>query len=282
MRNTRRSRQRSSLPEAAAPTAAGARPIPAVFTRALLASAFLAFAGCDSREAPPPEVHPDWVIQARIEILPPGAPVQPAAPVPSAPGQPRPQPAAVAGLSLDSFRLSFSYISGDLYGPPTTADFIHPQIRPDLTFEIDLNRTHADLLRSLEPTDFSQDYLKIEPAQARIARLSPQALQCDGIEQIGTVDWIDARTRERLMLVYMDRPSRITGALARAGHTVRYNIRAGVAGYVWVARRETETGAQMYTEVSKPAEIALAITPRPGIGGDCKPPPVKGPAGTSG
>ena len=192
-----------------------------------------ALTGCGSRSAPR-EIHPEWVIQSRLTF--------------TAEDQRTPS----APLPLDSFRLSFSYISGDLYGPPTTADFIHPAIRPDYTFEMDLNRTHGDLLRSLQPTEFTQEYLKIEPADARIARLAPQALQCDGIEQIATVDWVDARSNERVMLVYVDRPLRITGALRRGDHTIQYNIRAGAAGYIWVARRETDTGVQMYTEIRRP------------------------------
>ena len=123
-------------------------------------------------------------------------------------------------------------------------------------------RQRLPLLRSLQPTEFTQEYLKIEPADARIARLAPQALQCDGIEQIATVDWVDARSNERVMLVYVDRPLRITGALRRGDHTIQYNIRAGAAGYIWVARRETDTGVQMYTEIRRPEEVALAITPK--------------------
>ena len=63
------------------------------------------------------------------------------------------------------------------------------------------------------------------------------------------------------MLVYFDRPARITGALVRDTFTVRYNVRANVAGYVWIARRQTEDGEEMYTEVEKPESVVLALTP---------------------
>jgi len=86
-------------------------------------------------------------------------------------------------------------------------------------------------------------------------------LQPDGIEQVATADWIDAANHERLMLVYFDRPARITGALVRDTFTVRYNVRANTAGYVWIARRQTEDGEQMYTEVEKPESVVLALTP---------------------
>ncbi len=62
------------------------------------------------------------------------------------------------------------------------------------------------------------------------------------------------------MLVYVDRPARITGALVREGYTIRYNIRAAAPGYIWIARRKSEDGEQMYTEVEKPESVILALT----------------------
>lgn len=166
-------------------------------------------------------------------------------------------------LPRGDFRLFFPYIAGDLYGPATTGDFIRPTLNTDLTFEIDFTRAQQDLNRSLQPTEFSLDYLKIDPADARIARLAPLALQPDGIEQVAMTDWIDAATHERLMLVYVDRPARITGTLVRDDYTIRYNVRAPAAGYIWIARRQTEDGEQMYTEVEMPEKVILALTPPP-------------------
>lgn len=206
----------------------------------LVAAAAAALSGCSQRDS---GVHPQsWILHARIQFFSPDL---------QAVAEPRPS---------NTFRLFFPYICGDLYGPATTGDFIQPVIQPDNTFEIDFGRVQQDLTRSLEPTEFSLDYLKIDPANARIARLAPLALQPDGIEQVATTDWIDASTHERLMLVYFDRPARITGALIRNDYTILYNVRATVPGYIWVARRKTEDGEQMYTEVEKPEAVILALT----------------------
>jgi hypothetical protein len=196
-------------------------------------------AGCGRSE---PESHHGLVLHSRVQFF--AADLQ----------------VARDPLPRNSFRLFFPYIAGDLYGPATTGDFIHPVINPDLSFDIDLTRAQPDLNRSLQPTEFSLDYLKIEPPDARLARLAPLALQPDGIEQVAVADWIDAATHERLMLVYMDRPSRITGALVHDGYTIRYNVRAAAAGYIWIARRKTEDGEQMYTEVEKPESVILALS----------------------
>jgi hypothetical protein len=196
-------------------------------------------AGCGQE----PESHRGWVLHARIEFFSPDLQV------------------AREPLPHNAFRLFFPYIAGDLYGPATTGDFIHPLVNPDYSFEIDFGPVQQDLARSLQPTEFSLDYLKIDPPDARIARLAPLALQPDGIEQVAVTDWINAATRERLMLVYFDRPSRITGSLVRDDYTIRYNVRATAPGYLWIARRQTDDGEQMYTEVEKPESVVLALTP---------------------
>lgn len=206
----------------------------------VLIAAVGALAGCTRSEPQQPR---SWVLHSRIQFFSPDLQVA---------REPPPR---------NTFRLYFRYIAGDLYGAATTGDLIRPVIEPDLSFEIDFGRVQPDLTRSLQPTDFSLDYLKIDPPEARIARLAPVALQPDGIEQVATTEWIDASTHERLMLVYVDRPARITGALVRNDYTIRYNIRATGPGYIWIARRPTEDGEQMYTEVRQPQSVVLALTP---------------------
>jgi hypothetical protein len=199
-------------------------------------------AGCGQNE---PEPQRGWVLHARIVFF--SADLQ----------------VARDPLPRNGFRLFFPFIAGDLYGPATTGDFIHPVIRADYSFDIDLGRVQQDLTRSLQPTEFNLDYLKIDPPEARLARLAPLALQPDGIEQVATTDWMNASTHERLMLVYVDRTARITGALIRDDYTIRYNIRANGPGYLWIARRQTDDGEQMYTEVEQPPAVILALTPTP-------------------
>ena len=132
-------------------------------------------------------------------------------------------------------------------GTPTTGDFINQTLEPDYHFTIDLNRSHQALLASLEPTDFSVSYLHIEPADARVARLAPMVLQADGIDPVGRTQWVDGDTRRTVMLLYFDRPARISGG--------KFAIRAPAAGYVWVG-----LDADVYTAVPTPARLLLAVT----------------------
>jgi hypothetical protein len=206
----------------------------------LLGPMVLVLAACGQAKDEP-EPRADWVIRSRIAFLAEDLRTE----VPALPGE--------------IFRLWFPYVSGDLHGSPTTGDIHEPTVRPDLTVEIDLNRSHDGLLKSLEKTQFSVSWLQIAPAEARIARLSPLVMEADGIEQVATADFIDADSRQRLMLLYIDRPARITGSNAAA--TVRYDVQALEAGYVWVAQPARGEAQAVFRSVDRPQNVLLAVTP---------------------
>lgn len=196
--------------------------------------------GC--HKPPPGTVHPDWVIHSRLAFL----------TVDLANTR--------APLPASQFRMVFPYIAGDLYGAPTTGDLIQPVIGADYQLTLDLNASLPALLVSLEPTDFSLPYLRIEPAQARIARLTPMALQADGIEQIGRTDWVDPAARQRLILLYVDRAARISGESDSGGKPLRFDLRMSGPGYFWIAR-QTGQDADIYRVIARPAQVVIAITP---------------------
>jgi hypothetical protein len=206
----------------------------------LLAFAVLAASGCHRAQ---PD-NPDWIIRGKLVFL------------------SEDLASERAPLPLGVLRLFCPYIAGDLYGPPTTGDFFNPTVGPDYQFEINLNRTHAALLASLQPTELSLPYLHIEPSGARIARLAPMALQADGIEPVGRTQWVDADTRQPLLLLYVDRPARIFGRSGAGGRPVRYAIQVTAPGYVWVGRRPGGD-EDVYTVTPKPARLLLAVTPLP-------------------
>ena len=187
------------------------------------------------------EHHPDWVIHSRVLFV-------------SADGH-TPHPP----LPLNTFRLWFPYIIGDLYGAPGTGDFIRPVIRADYSFDIDLNLTEPDLRMSLEPTQFSLSYLHILPPEARIARLAPAVLQAEGIDPLGVTDWMDADSGERLMLIYADRPVRIVGRTVRQDHVVQYDLEIAGPGYAWAVTRVVE-GNTSHSIIRAPRHVALAVT----------------------
>jgi hypothetical protein len=158
------------------------------------------------------------------------------------------------------YRLIFPYIVGDFYGPANTGAFVVPVSLTAAAFTLDLNRTQQGLQSELGPADFSLRFLTIEPRDARLARLAPEALQRDGIDPVGTVEWLDARSRSPVMLVYVDRPARIAGTFSRGGATLRYDIRVPEPGYVWIGAIRAAEHATFYEVVPPPRELVLTIT----------------------
>ena len=180
--------------------------------------------------------HPEWVIHSSIKFV-------------------GPPPAG-------GYRLIFPYIVGDFYGSPNTGAFVVPVSRTSGGFTLDLNRTQAALESELGPTDFELRFMKITPRDARLARLAPVALQRDGIEPVGTMDWLDAQSHKSLMLVYVDRPARIEGSAVRGGETFRYDIRIANPGYVWIGGIQVGAHDTTYTVVPPPQHLMLQITVR--------------------
>jgi hypothetical protein len=206
----------------------------------LLGLTVLALSGCHHAQ---PD-NPDWIIRGKLIFL------------------SEDLASERAPLPLATFRLFCPYIAGDIYGPPTTGELVNPTVGPDYRFEMNLNRTQAALLASLQPTELSLSYLHIEPGEARIARLAPLALQADGIEPVGRTQWVDADTRQPLLLLYVDRPARIFGRSGAGARPVRYAIQVTAPGYVWVGR-QAGADEDVYAVTPKPARLFLAVTPLP-------------------
>jgi len=167
---------------------------------------------------------------------------------------------------VGGYRLIFPYIIGDFYGPADTGSFVAPVSSTRSGFTLDLNRTQEVLEKELGPADFSLRFLEILPRDARIARLAPIALQRNGIDPVGRVEWLDAHSHEPLMLVYVDRPARIAGAITRGGETIRYDIRAARREYLWIGGVAVGEHETLYTVVPRPRHLILTITTLPAGG----------------
>jgi hypothetical protein len=207
---------------------------PSLFAALLL----LALAACSGSA---PEQRSEWIIRSRVVFV------------------SEDLRREMQALPLEAIRLWCPFVVGDLYGSANTGDFINARVNADYSFEIDLNRSHPDLLLSLQNTSLSIPQVKIVPAQARIARLVPMIMEADGIEQIGRTDWIDAQTRERLMLLYVDRAARIVGNVEGEQGSLRYDIATHAPGYIWVRERHEGDGGLTVTAPHRPTSVLLAV-----------------------
>jgi len=201
--------------------------------------AVLALSACSGSEKPAAPSREDWVLESHVAFL-------------AADGK-TPRPALAQGL-----RLWVPYVVGDIYGAPNAGELAPVKFNADLSFVLDLNKSHDDLAKVLVPTDFSQKWMIIEPAAARIARLSPFVLPVDGIAPVGVAEWLDADTGTKLMLVYLDRPARIRGEIVHEGRNLRFDIEAKEAGYLWIQQPE---GSGVFRKATWPGHVILAVMP---------------------
>ena len=207
----------------------------------IAAVALLCLSACSAPEEPAAPVREDWVLKSHVAFV-------------AADGKtPRQAPA-------ERLRLWVPYVVGDLYGAPNAGELAPVTFKPDLSFVLDLNRSHENLAKVLIPTEFSQKWMIIEPATARIARLSPFVLPADGIVPVGVAEWLDADTGTKLMLVYLDRPARLRGEIVHEGRNLQFDITAAEAGYMWIQQPE---GSGVFRKATWPGRVILAVMPNP-------------------
>ena len=194
-------------------------------------------AGCG--EAPQEPQRPDWVLQTRVVFV-------------EADGKtPRAAP-------KEDLRLWMPFVVGDIYGDPNEGELADAALKPDLSFSLDLNKSREKLGKVLVPTHFSQKWMSIEPAAARVARISPFVLPADGIAPVGVCEWLDSDTGDKLMLVYVDRPARIRGEIVYEGRNLRFDIESKEAGYLWIRQPD---GSGEYRVAPWPGHVLLAVMP---------------------
>jgi len=196
-------------------------------------------AGCGPREAAPPPARADWVLESHVAFLERDGKTS------------RPPP-------RENLRLWVPYVVGDLYGAPNAGELSPVKLKPDLSFSLDLNKSHEKLALALVPTEFSQKWMSIEPKEARVARLSPFVLPVEGIVPVGMCEWLDMDTGDKLMLVYLDRPARIRGEIVYEGRSLRFDIESTEAGYIWIRQPE---GSGDYRMAPWPGRVLLAVMP---------------------
>ena len=198
-----------------------------------------ALASCGSPKEEPPPPRTELIVGSHVAFF--EADGKTLRPVPKAP-----------------LRLWMPYVVGDLYGAPNAGELVPVALAPDMSFSVDLNRSLPLITKALVPTAFSQNWMVIEPAAARIARLSPWVLPVDGIAPVGMCEWLDGDTGARLMLIYLDRPARVRGDIVYEGRSLRFDVEAKAAGYLWISNPD---GGGIFRAVPRPPKVVLGVMP---------------------
>jgi hypothetical protein len=156
----------------------------------------------------------------------------------------------------EKLRLWVPYLVGDIYGSPNEGEIVPVALNADLGFTMDLNGAGRILEKALVPSAFSQKWMAIEPAAARIARVLPFVMPADNIGPVGVSEWLDPASGAKLMLLYVDRPARVIGEIVYEGRQLKFDIQAKDAGYLWVRQPE---GDGTFRAVPRPEKVQLAV-----------------------
>lgn len=132
--------------------------------------------------------------------------------------------------------LAFPYIPGEIAGSITTKPLLVMRVRGDLAFHIDLNKIKKQMAAGAATLRDGPGArgLVVKPAQTRFARLATFALSPKRPRSLGGGAFMDPVSRNLLILVYVDRPCRITGRQRAPGMVADYDVHFKSAGFHWL------------------------------------------------
>jgi hypothetical protein len=188
-------------------------------------------------------VGPDWKLRTRVEFVESDfktvrAPLDPA-----------------------SFYLAFPFIGGDLYGTPTTHDFVRVEVDSHYSFVLDLTTSERFARRAARPAGIGEGRVRGTPAAVGLARVATFTMDAETGQRAGFTAWSDATGDGNLVLAYFDGPGSIVGAFTEDGHEYRFNIAVEKEGYAWLRRRKIAENVSEMVVSEWPGELVLRVAP---------------------
>jgi hypothetical protein len=164
-------------------------------------------------------------------------------------------------LPPESFYLSFPFIGGDLYGAPTTEDFIRVTVDADYSFVLDLSTSKRFARRAARPAAIGEGRIRGTPPALGLARVATFTLDPKTDRRAGFTAWSDASSGENMILAYLDRPGRIAGSLSEDGQEYRFDISVDKEGYAWLRSRDLAEHVSELVVGEWPRELVLRVAP---------------------
>jgi len=142
--------------------------------------------------------------------------------------------------------LAFPMVGGAIFGMPGDAAIFVSEPDQSLHLYIDLTENKHEINRTILPLsdEWHQSGLNIEPQDTRIGRLGTFAYSLEDGQQIGAGGFIDKGTRRNLILLYVDRPCRLTGVLSMEERTYRHELEFAEQGFHWIVVEETSRSSR--------------------------------------
>jgi hypothetical protein len=157
--------------------------------------------------------------------------------------------------------LFFPYIPGQLFGNPRGGPLFVVRTGEDLAFELDLGTGLEEIGNGATPLSpaAARQGLSVEPPSVAIARLGTFAYDTETEQELGAGGFIDAASRDSLILIYASAACRITGSLAVEGTQFDHAIELPAGGFHWVRVRSQPDGRYRLTRHPPDGEVFFAI-----------------------
>lgn len=157
--------------------------------------------------------------------------------------------------------LMFPYVTGQIFGNPGSDMLFTELLTPQGGLHLDLARALPGLARGASTLQASENTegLSIRPAGTRLARIGTFPFDARTREPLGEGGFLDARTREHLILVYFDRPCVVSGTLHADGAAFRHDITVPAPGFHFLRVHRLDALRYELTRVDAASSVIFSI-----------------------
>lgn len=136
--------------------------------------------------------------------------------------------------------LVFPYISGGIFGSPTSEPLFVKRIDATLHFALELNDKSEAIEKGSRPLSnkWKELGLMVKPASTRIARLGTFPYSWETKKTLGGGGFIAPESRNYLILLYVDRACEISGQFQLDGDSYSHELKLPSRGFHWIEREE--------------------------------------------
>ena len=165
-----------------------------------------------------------------------------------------------SGMSDRRLSVVFPLIQGSLYGTPTMeAVFLaSAQFGESFTLTESLVEAKVKPFADVASDQLSRSGLTVDPGSTRLLRLGTFLHDAKTGAYVSGAGFYDLESRDLLMLVYFDRPCRVSGTIrAPAGDRV-HEIAVPASGIYWLRLKKTAPNAYRVQVEPQPATVVMA------------------------
>lgn len=153
------------------------------------------------------------------------------------------------------------YIPGGLFGSPGLQKMYSGVLPRGLALNLDLHKIANDMNKLAEPllARWQQQGLVITPADTRLLRVGTFAIDLNSRKPLGVVGFINPKTKNYLILVYVDKACWIKGDLFFAGRRFNHDIHLPSAGFHYINIVPVNDGYDKLIYYPKGGKVHLSI-----------------------